>query len=143
MDPVEFYVEYAYDALTNGNWEWKDDRTLGQQLIIIANNQIGKQVEKYRRENDPTHSVTGDDLDELCYSDDSPPNNPTQLQELLYEQQLQCIETAVREDKNLQIFWMCIKEGMKRQEIADFMEKTPKQIDKLREKLINKVKNFL
>ena len=66
---------------------------LKEQLIIIADNQIGKQVEKYRRRKERTYSVNGDDLDDLFYSDDPPPDDPNSLQELLFEQELQSIET--------------------------------------------------
>src|ERR1700744_3787019 len=45
-DPVDHYLGIAYEKLLAGDWEWKDDFTLGQQLIRIADSYISKQVEK-------------------------------------------------------------------------------------------------
>jgi hypothetical protein len=34
-DPYDYYTRYAYSAIISGDWEWKDGRTLGQQMIRI------------------------------------------------------------------------------------------------------------
>jgi hypothetical protein len=141
MDPVDYYVSFAYDAILDGRWEWKDGRTLGQQMVRIANNRIGKEVEKYEIGHDGKFSMSGEDIDEFFYSEDSPPGEPTLVQEAVFSKQIAIIEEAVKGDENLEMFWECVKDGMKREEIAVFMEKKPKQIDKLREKLIGKIKN--
>jgi hypothetical protein len=146
MDPVDYYVSYAYDAIIEGKWEWKSGRELGKQLIRIAENRIGKEVKKFKASDDGKFSAAGDVIDEMdtgdhFYSLDPPPANPSILQEAVYTKKIAIIEEAIKGDENLEIFWECIKEGMKRDAIATFMEKKPKQIDKLREKLKDKIKN--
>ena len=141
MDPVEYYVQFAYDAIADGHWEWKDGRTLGQQLVRIANNRIGKEVEKYQIEQRDSFSMAGEKMDDFFYTDDPLPGEPTLVQEVVFSKKIAIIEDAIKGDKNLEMFWECVKDGMKREAIAAFMEKQPKQIDKLREKLIGKVKS--
>lgn len=141
MDPVEYYVSFAYEAILDGHWEWKDGRTLGQQMVRIADNRIGKEVEKYRTEQSEQFSMASEDIDEYFFSYDLPPDEPTLVQEAVFSKKIAIIEEAIKGDENLEMFWECVKEGMKREDIAVFMEKQPKQIDKLREKLINKIKN--
>lgn len=140
-DPLDYYVEYATDAIIEGEWEWKEGRTLGQQLIRIADNRIGKEVEKYKTESGGEFSMAADEIDETFYDDDLPPDQPTLVQEAVFSKKITIIEEAIKGDENLEMFWECVKEGMKREEIAIFMEKKPRQVDKLREKLINKIKN--
>ena len=140
MDPVEYYVSFAYDAILDGHWEWKDGRTLGQQLIRIANNRLGKEVEKYKTSQDGAFSMSGEDIDGFFYSSDPLPEEHSLVQEAVFSKKIQIIEEAIKGDDDLGMFWECIKDGMKRDDIASFMEKKPKQIDKLREKLIGKIK---
>jgi len=141
MDPVAYYVSFAYDAILDGRWKWKDGRTLGQQMVRIAENRIGKEVEKFTAEHDSQFSMAGEDIDEFFYTNDPPPGEPTLLQEAVFIKKIAIVEEVVKGDENLEMFWECVKDGMKRDAIAKFMEKQPKQIDKLREKLINKIKN--
>jgi hypothetical protein len=141
MDPAEYYVQFAYDAIVDGHWEWKDERTLGQQLVRIADNRIGKEVEKYRTEQGGSFSMAGEKMDAFFYNDDPLPGEPTLVQEAVFNKKIAIIEDAIKGDENLEMFWECVKDGMKREAIATFMEKQPKQIDKLREKLMSKVKS--
>lgn len=141
MDPVEYYVQFAYNAVLDGDWEWKDGRTLGQQLVRIADNRIGKEVQKYGTTPGDSFSMAGEEMDEIFYTDDPPFDTPTHVQEAVYSKKISVIEEAIQGDENLEMFWECIKDGMKREAIATFLEKKPKQIDKLREKLIAKVKS--
>lgn len=141
MDPVGYYVEFAYDAILDGRWEWKDGRTLGQQMVRIADNRIGKEVEKYKAEDHGKFAMAGEDIDEFFYADDPLPDEPSLMQEAIFNKKIAIIEEAVKGDGDLEMFWECVKEGMKRDDIAKFMEKLPKQTDKLREKLINKIKD--
>lgn len=141
MDPVEYYVSFAYDAILDGHWEWKDERTLGQQLIRIAENRLGKEVEKFKTEEKGPLSMANDEMDDFFYDADHPPKQTTIVQEAVFSKKIAIIEEAIKGDDSLEMFWECVKDGMKREAIAAFLEKKPKQIDKLREKLINKVKN--
>jgi hypothetical protein len=141
MDPVDYYVSFAYDVILDGHWAWKDGRTLGQQMVRIAENRIGKEVEKYKVEHYRQFAMAGEVIDEFFYSEDPPPGEPTLVQEAVFSKKIAVIEEVVKGDENLEMFWECVKDGMRRDAIAVFMEKQPKQIDKLREKLINKIKN--
>lgn len=146
MDPVDYYVSFAYDAIIEGKWEWKLIRDLGQQLVRIAENRIGKEVEKYKTGHNVEFSAPGDIIDERAsgeyfYSTEPPPANPSILQEAVYSKKIAIIEEAIKGDENLEMFWECVKDGMKRDAIAAFMEKQPKQVDKFREKLMDKIKN--
>jgi hypothetical protein len=118
MDPVDYYVSFAYDAILDGHWEWKDGRTLEEQIVRIADNRIGKEVEKYKTEQDGQFSMAGDDIDEIFYSDDLPPEKSTPIQEAVFSKKISIIEEAVKGDENLEMFWECVKEGMKRDAIA-------------------------
>jgi hypothetical protein len=140
MDPVEYYVSFAYDAILDGRWEWKEGHTLGQQLVRIAENRIGKEVEKHETEAVGPLSMAGDEIDDFFFDNDKPPEQTTILQEAVFIKKIAIIEEAIKGDEHLEMFWECVKEGMKHA-IATFLEKKPKQIDKLREKLFNKVKN--
>lgn len=141
MDPVDYYVSFAYDAIIDGHWEWKDGRTLGQQMVRIAENRIGKEVEIYKAGHNGQFSMAGEDIDDFFYAEDPPPGEPNLVQEAVFGKKISIIEEAIKGDENLEMFWECVKEGMKREAIAEFMEKKPKQVDKLREKLINKIKS--
>lgn len=139
-DPIEYYLEFAFDSIAEGKWEWKEGRSLRQQMIRIAENRIGKEVDKYKRNPTVIKSMAGEDIDEQFYNNDFLPENPTLIQEAVFSKKIGLIEEAIQEDDDLGILWECIKDGMKRREIAIFMEKDVRQIDKLKEKLINKVK---
>lgn len=141
MDPEDYYVSFAYDAVIYGLWEWKDGRTLGDQMVRIAENRIGKEVEKYNSEGKQKFSVPTEEIDDLFYTSSAPLQEPTIVQEAVYSKQISIIEEAVDGDEDLQMFWECIKDGMKADAIADLLEKPPAHVYKLREKLINKIKN--
>jgi len=141
MDPVDYYISFAYDAIIDGHWEWRDGRTLGQQMVRIAENRIGKEVEIYKTGDNGQFSMAGEDIDDFFYSEDPPPGEPNLVKEAVFGKKISIIEEAIKGDENLEMFWECVKDGMKREAVAEFMEKKPKQVDKLREKLINKIKS--
>src|ERR1700761_2686466 len=45
---VQYYVAAAYTAILAGEWEWKADHTLSEQMIMIAQSIISKEVEKVK-----------------------------------------------------------------------------------------------
>jgi hypothetical protein len=47
MDPLDFYTGEAVKALLSGEWKWKDDHPLAEQLQRIAWSKIDKQVKQY------------------------------------------------------------------------------------------------
>jgi hypothetical protein len=53
---------------------------------------------------------------------------------------VRAVEEAMRGDTQLELIVEALKEGMKRVDIAELLDLQPRQFDKLREKLIKKVK---
>lgn len=47
-DPVDHYLQTAWEKLYYGIWEWKEGRTLADQLQRIASSLMQKQVKKWR-----------------------------------------------------------------------------------------------
>ena len=47
-EPDDYYLQKAWQKIYNGIWEWKDGRTLADQLMRTASNLMQKQVKKYR-----------------------------------------------------------------------------------------------
>ena len=110
-------------------------------MVRIAENRIGKEVEKHQARHNGQFSMAGEDIDEYFYSEDPTPGEHTLVQEAIFSKKISIIEEAIKGDKNLEFFWECVKEGLKREAIGELMEIKPKQVDKHREKLINKIKN--
>lgn len=142
VDPVDYYLNYAYDAILSGKWEWKESNTLSEQMIRIADSTISTEVDKIgtAKEKAERIKVIYDDLDTLIYAQDPIPDELDMVRGIVIDNQIRVIEETIRGDDDLVNFWECVKEGMKRAEIIAFMEKTPKQIDKLRERFIKKIK---
>lgn len=137
-DPLDYYTHYAYNGIISGTWEWKEGRNLAQQLILVIYSAMNTEVEKTK---------TGKELERLngnfddYFYDDAPlPDEFEFTKQVLIDKQVSVLEDAVKGDEKLEIYWECIKARMKRTEIADFMEITVRQQDKLREKLIHKVR---
>lgn len=141
-DPLNYYISYAYEAILSGDWEWQDEFTLSEQMIRIADSTISTEVEKMGTKKAATEKVTvvQADPDEVFYQQDPVEQEIDTVREIVINKQIAVIEEAITGDNDLEIFWECVKEGMKRKEIAAFMEKTPKQLSKLREKFLKKIK---
>jgi len=137
-DPIDYYTQYAYNAIVSGNWQWKDGRTLGQQMIRIIESTMSTEVDKFRTGKEPQR--VDDEFDDGLYSDDPLPDAFEFTKEILINKQVDVLEEAIKGDEELEMYWECIKAKMKRAEIAAFMEITVKKQDKLREKLIDKVR---
>jgi hypothetical protein len=133
----DYYTQYAYTAIISGSWEWKEGRTLSQQMILIIDSAMSTEVEKTRTGKEPT--MLGGNFDEYFYSDDPVPDGIEFTKQILIDKQVSLLEEVVKGDEELEMYWECIKAGMKRSEIAEFLEITVKRQDKLREKLIGKV----
>src|SRR5690606_16210184 len=141
-DPVDHYLGIGYEKLLAGEWEWKEKFTLSEQMIRVIDSYITKEVNKYKTKvkNDP-EIVYDDDLVASFY--DTKPEDANDEEELAkYNEMVSSTERAVQDDYDLAIFWECIKEGKKREQIAEILEKKPKQVDKLREKLFQKAREI-
>lgn len=142
VDPIDYYTNYAYDAILSGRWEWKAGNTLAEQLILIADSTISTEVEKTKtnKADNETLVLSFDNLEMFIYDLTDSTYQPDTAKEALLNVQINVIEESVKGDEDLENFWECTKEGMKRAGIAAFMEKTTKQVDKIRERFITKIK---
>ena len=138
-DPYTYYISYAYDAILSGRWEWKDGHTLSEQMILIADSTISTEVEKVQTKKEGEKKVVYDDRETMFYEQDIP-GESDMVREIVINKQVSTIEETIQGDEDLEHFWECVKEGMKRTEIATYMEISPKQQDKLRERFINKIR---
>jgi hypothetical protein len=77
---------------------------------------------------------------DYCYSEDPLPDGFEFTKEVLINKQISVLEEAIKGDQELEMYWECIKGKMKRAEIAEFMEISVKKQDKLREKIVDKVR---
>jgi len=61
---------------------------------------------------------------------------------LKVEEQYEKIEEFISEsdDDDLIMFWESVKEGYTRKDIAELIGKTPKQLDKIKERLLRQIK---
>jgi hypothetical protein len=140
--PEDYYSFYAYDALLSGRWDWKDRYSLSEQLIVIVDSTISTEVEKMDtiKAQENQIKVIHGDMDASFYDEVEESSEVDQAREILFTKQVSVVEELIKGDSDLEYFWECVKEGMKRVEIAVFMEKTPKQLDKVRERFIKKIK---
>lgn len=138
-DPIDHYLGIAYEKILLGEWEWKEEYSLSEQMIRIANKFIGREVEKFTSEKGQALQIVYRNIEEEFYG---LANAPPDTDEAEYEEKLSTIEAAVAEDSQLAIIVEALKEGSKRSEIAALLDIQPKQLDKLKEKLERKVKNY-
>jgi len=136
-DPLDHYLGMAYEKILTGEWEWKDEFTLSQQLIRIADSYISKEVVKATSPKGQALKITYKDIEEEFYDLAEPPNNLDESQQL--ENRLKQIEDAASGDENLEFMIEGLKEGKKRVEIAELLGISVRQLDKLREKLMRRV----
>lgn len=139
-EPVEHYLGVSYEKILNGDWEWKEEHTLSQQMIRIADSEISKEVEGAQTIKEKEVKVISKDPLEPFYNQVS--DSTEGVDEMEHEKELKLIEDAAKGDIELELMIDALKEGKKRAEIAELLDKTPKQLDKVREKLITKVRNL-
>lgn len=140
-DAEDYYTKQACELLITGEWEWKDDFTLSEQLMRIAGSKISGEVEKTKTKKAESLKHSTLSLEESFYQPVADNSEEINEIEQVLSSQVECLESTVQADSDLAYFWECIKEKMKRAEIAEAMEKTVKQIDKVREKFVALVRN--
>jgi hypothetical protein len=140
MDPFDYYLSFAYDALIFGKWEWKDDYTLSEQMIRIIESTLDTEVEKTKTKKASANKVLSIDSDDFWFAAAAEDIEPDMVREILYNKKVSVIEESIKGNDDLENFWECVKDGMKPQQIAEFMEKTPRQIYKIQERLVKKIK---
>lgn len=136
-DPVDHYLGIAYEKLISGEWEWKNELTLSEQLMRIIGSYISKEVEKTKTNKTAAFSLEYRDMEQDFYS-----LVDSQGDDEEYLIKIKAIQEAIKGDNELEFMWEAIKEGKKRVEIAELLEIKPKQLDKLREKLILRARNM-
>lgn len=138
-DPIDHYLGIAYEKILSGEWEWKEEFTLSQQMIRIANKFISDEVEKFKSPKGQALQISYHDIEEEFYNLANAPPIDDNFEN---QKKLQIIKDATAGDDQLIFLIESLVEGLKRREIAELLEITPKQFDKLKEKLERRVKNY-
>lgn len=140
VDPIDHYLGISYEKILTGEWEWKEGYTLLEQMIRIIDSYISAEVEKKKTKKEQSFKVDYFDNDNKFYDRVDPPDSMEE--EMVYTEKLQIIENAIKGDSQLEILMDAVKEGMKRAEIAALMDLHPRQLEKVRERLIRTVRNY-
>lgn len=144
-DPIDHYISLACEKIISGAWEWQEEMELTEQLIRIINSSISKSVEHVATDKATMFKVTYGDIEDEFYKlgnlDAQVDDRDEGRNDAEYERRLKLVEESVAGDIELEILWEGVKEGKKRTEIAALLDKTPRQFDKLREKLIRKAQS--
>lgn len=138
-DSVDHYLGIAYEKILAGIWEWKDDFTLGQQMIRIADSYMSKQVEKATSAKSEALKIVYKDVEKEFYDLAAPPADDREREDM--ERKLAAIETAAAGDEDVEFMIEGLKDGKRRAGIADLLGIDVRQFDKLREKLMRRIKN--
>lgn len=141
-DPVDHYLSLAYEKLISGDWEFQYDLT--EQLIRIIDSYISKAIEHADTAKSQALKIKYTEKD-IEFYEALPPSafnsEGDEADDKKYLARVISVDEAVQGDIELELLWDGVKEGKKRADIAALLEKTPRQFDKLREKLIKKVKS--
>lgn len=139
-DPIDHYLSMAYTKLLEGEWEWKAEFSFLEQMIRMIDSFISKQIDKQKTGKAKAVRLEySNTINEFYITD----NDEFDLEEnSIYETQAKALADAAKGDAELEVIYDAICEGMKRADIAELLEKTPKQFDKLKEKLLNRVKKI-
>lgn len=140
MDPFDYYVTYAYDALIFGTWEWKEEYSLSEQMIRIIESTISTEVDKVKTKKAAGNKVVSSDSSEFWFTTDLEETEPDMVKEILHNKKVSVIEESIKGNEDFESFWECVKDGMKAPQIAEFMEKTRKQVYKIQERFVKKIK---
>lgn len=138
-EPVDHYLSLAAEKILSGSWEWKAKYSLGEQMIRIVDSEMSKEVERKTTMTSHLSNVKyiGDEIE--FYQKEEPDSRPVDL--TVNRVKLESIEKACKDDDQLEFIVEGLKEGKKRTEIAELLEITPRQFDKLREKLIRRIES--
>jgi hypothetical protein len=118
----------------------EDRYTLSQEMIRIADSTISTEVEKVQTQKAKKSKVVSINEDDMFFLEDTDAGQPDMVEEILFNKRVSIIEELIKDNDEMRNFWECVKEGMKAKGIAEFMEKTPKQIYKIQERFVKKIK---
>lgn len=139
-DPVDHYLGVSYEKILLGEWEWKDDYSLSEQMIRIVDSHINTEVEKSKTQKEKSFETFYRDVEVEFYSLTDPPDSKEE--EVIFAERLQLVENAVKGDSQLELFLEAVREGMKRSDVAAILDIQPRQLDKVKEKLMRRVRNY-
>lgn len=139
--PIDYYLNIAYEKILSGHWEWKEQFDLSQQMIRIADSYISKEIEKSKSAKNEEFQIIYEDIETAFYADFAD-DMDSETWNLEVDRRLKQVEQAVAGDDELEIMIEGLKEGKKRAEIASILDMTPRQFDKLKEKLIRRMTNL-
>lgn len=140
-NPIDHYLELASSKLLEGEWEWKNEYSLCEQMIRIVNSYTSKEVNRTKTKKAESFKIVYQDIESEFYQLEEHQKIDIEQMEQ-YEKNVESIDKAVEGDIQLELLWDAVKGGKKRAEIAELLELQPKQVDKLKEKLIRQVKIF-
>ncbi|ARS35784.1 hypothetical protein [Pontibacter actiniarum] len=138
-DPKEYYLSLALEKILAGSWEWQTQFSLSQQLIRLIDSLISKEVERVKTQKSENLKIEYRDIEVEFYDLGDCPDQSDREEKQEYERQVQVIEDAVQGDQQLQDFWEAVQAGYKRSDMAEHLGITPKQLDKVKEKLLRRV----
>lgn len=138
-DPIDHYLGLAYEKIISGEWEWKENYSLYEQMIRIVNSYINTEVEKSKTKKEATTKISYKDIEGDFYDLTDPPDS---AEEAILAGRLEIINQAINGDSQLELFLESVREGFKRSEVAEMLEIKPRQLDKVKERLIRKVKKY-
>jgi hypothetical protein len=140
-EAVDHYVSFAYEKIISGEWDFKDDRDIAEQMIRIIGSTISKVIKHSKTEKAEAFKVEYVPIEDEFYEREIDSGEQNAIYEKMYELMVDAVDEAVEDDIELVIIWDAIKEGKTRSDIAALLDKDPRQFDKLRDKLIKTVKN--
>lgn len=139
-EAIDHYVSLAYEKIISGEWEFKDNMDLAEQMIRIIGSYISKAVEHSKTEKAAALKMVYMPIEGEFYEKEIDSGELNPIYEKMYALMVEGVDEAVEDDIELTLIWEAIKEGKTRPEIAALLDKDLRQFDKLREKLINTVK---
>lgn len=147
---TSYYINAAWDKLLSKEWTWKEDKSLLEQLKIIAENLIGKQVEKYERHAaqrargarasiklfDPTDFL----VNNLNHEDKDDEDDQ------IYQARLDAIQQAISDDDELVEFFNLVQKGATYDDIlllSGWSDGGKKRLYRLKETFTRKVRTYV
>ncbi|MES2648111.1 MAG: hypothetical protein V4717_14635 [Bacteroidota bacterium] len=137
-EAVDHYISVAYERIISGYWEFQDDMDIAEQMMRVITSYISKAIEHTKTVKATVLNIKYTPIEEEFYEKEID-SGADDLLEDRYASMIKSIEDTIKDDIELEIIWEAIKEGKTRYEIAELLDKTPRQFDKLREKLIRMV----
>ena len=139
-DPVDHYLGISYEKILSGEWEWKEEFSLVEQMIRIVDSYISAEVEKKKTKKEKSLKIGYKDIESEFYDLAEPPDSSDEEGE--FNERLKIINDAIKGDSQLELFMEAVKEGMKRSDVAAMLDLQPRQLDKVRERLFRKIRTY-